>query len=102
MTSTTKTPLIKPSDARSWSLCARRVWLDNKGDLELTPVEDEFTQLIIDLGLAHEQSILENLTDTLEVHTATSPEDTNRLIAERAPVIYQAQLVNEAEVLIGY
>jgi predicted RecB family nuclease len=102
MTSTTRTPLIKPSDARSWSLCARRVWLDNKGDFELTLVEDEFTQLIIDLGLAHEQSILENLTDTLEVHTATSPEDTNRLIAERAPVIYQAQLVNEAEGLIGY
>ena len=54
----------------------RRVWLDNKADLDLTPVEDEFTQLIINLGLAHEQSILEILTDTLKVHTATSSEDT--------------------------
>ena len=102
MKAKTNTPLIKPSDARSWALCNRRVWLDNKGELELTPVEDEFEQLIIDLGLAHEQAILENLANKLEVRTASSPEDTQQLIAERVPVIYQAQLVDEVEGLVGY
>ena len=56
-------PLIKPSDAKSWSLCARRVWLDNKGQIELTPIEDEFEQLVIELGMAHEQSILQRLAN---------------------------------------
>ncbi|MFT5501019.1 MAG: putative RecB family nuclease [Woeseiaceae bacterium] len=102
MTGTINEPLIKPSDARSWSLCARRVWLDNNGDLELEPVEDEFAQLLIHLGLAHEQSILENLASNLEVHTATSPDDTERLIAQRFAVIYQPQLVDQAHGLIGY
>lgn len=39
-------PLIKPSDAKSWTLCARRVWLDNKGDLDPQPLEDAFEQLV--------------------------------------------------------
>lgn len=95
-------PLIKPSDAKSWSLCARRVWLDNKGDIEIPPIEDEFEQLIIKLGLAHEQTVLQRLSDKMAVHTATSPEDTRRLIAEGVPVIYQAQLLDEANGFIGY
>jgi len=101
MTGTEPAPLIRPSDAKSWSLCARRVWLDNKADFESTPVEDSFEQLVIDLGLAHEQAILERISDTLPVHTATSPEDTNRLIAERVPLIYQAQLIDEEVGIIG-
>ncbi|MEW8053010.1 MAG: TM0106 family RecB-like putative nuclease [Candidatus Thiodiazotropha sp.] len=92
---------IKPSDAKSWSLCARRVWLDNKGGFDLTPIEDDFEQLVIELGLAHEQAILERLSSTMDVHTATSPDDTRRLIDERVPVIYQAQLVSEQERIIG-
>ncbi|XOV85477.1 MAG: TM0106 family RecB-like putative nuclease [bacterium] len=98
----TRPELIKPSDARAWSLCARRVWLDNKGDLELAPVEDDFEQLIIQLGLAHEQVIFEKLANKFEVRTAHSFENTRQLIAERVPVIYQAQLVDEAEGLVGY
>jgi len=54
MTNATNIPLIKPSDAKSWSLCARRVWLDNKAGFKLASVENAFEQLIIDLGLAHE------------------------------------------------
>lgn len=102
MTSTKNTPLIKPSDAKSWSLCARRVWLDNKAEFEVVPMEDAFEQLVINLGLAHEQTVFQRLSDTLEVHTATSPDDTIRLITERVPVIYQAQLVNEEDGLIGF
>ena len=102
MTGTKNTPFIKPSDAISWSLCARRVWLDNKADFELTPVENAFEKLVIDLGLTHEQAVLQRLSGTLTVHTATSPEDTCRLIAENVPVVYQAQLVDEVDELIGF
>lgn len=94
--------MIKPSDARSWSLCTRRVWLDNKRDFELSPIEDEFEQLIIELGLAHEQTILQRLSSAMAVHTAVSSEDTQRLMAEGVPVIYQAQVVDEANGFIGY
>ena len=94
-------PLIKPSDAKSWSLCARRVWLDNKGDFELQPLEDAFEQLIIELGLSHEQAILQQLSNKMDVHTATSPEDTSRLMAEHVPAIYQAQLLNKTDGIIG-
>lgn len=102
MTGTANTPLIKPSDARSWSLCTRRVWLDNKADFELAPAKDAFEQLVIDLGLAHEQAVLQKLSGAFAVHTATSPEETKRLISERVPVIYQAQLVDEECGLIGF
>ncbi len=102
MKSNRHVPLIKPSDAKSWSLCARRVWLDNKGDFELSPIEDEFEQLIIELGLAYEQTVLQRLSNNMAVHTATSPEDTQRLIAEGVPVIYQAQLLDNENGFIGY
>lgn len=94
-------PLIKPSDAKSWSLCARRVWLDNKGNFDLQLVDDPFEQLVIELGIAHEQAVLERLSGNMDVHTATSPDDTSRLMAERVSAIYQAQLLNEADGIIG-
>lgn len=95
-------PLIKPSDAKSWSLCARRVWLDNKGSFEIDTPEDEFEKLIIELGLRHEQAVFERLASTHEVHTATSSEDTDRLMAEGVQAIYQAQLIDENENFSGY
>lgn len=101
MTGNTDIPLIKPSDAKAWSLCARRVWLDNKGGFEQTPIEDEFEKLVIQLGLEHEQAVLQSLSNTTAVHTATSPEDTKHLIAEGVSVIYQAQLLDEENGFIG-
>lgn len=93
---------IKPSDASSWALCARRVWLDNRGALELEEAEDAFEALIIELGLAHEQAVLTKLTKENAVHTATSPEDTQRLIADGVDVIYQAQLLDKENHFVGY
>lgn len=95
-------PIIKPSDAVSWASCARRVWLDNLGNFEETPVEDEFEQLVIELGLAHEKTVLDGLSETLTVHTATSPEDTQRLMSEGVDVIYQAQLIDSENGFVGY
>lgn len=93
---------IKPSDASSWALCARRVWLDNKGELDVEEAEDAFEALIIELGLEHEQVVLTQLTKEKAVHTATSPEDTQRLMAEGVDVIYQAQLLDKENRLVGY
>lgn len=102
MKSNKNVPLIKPSDAKSWSLCARRVWLDNNRDFELSPRVDEFEQLVIELGLAHEQTVLQRLSRTMAVHTTNSPEDTRRLMAEGVPAIYQAKLLDEVNGFIGY
>ncbi len=95
-------PLLKPSDAKSWTLCARRVWQDNKGELELPPTEDEFEQLIIQLGLEHENKVLQRLSSKYEVRTATSPEDTRHLMEQGVQVIYQAQLLDEDNGFTGY
>ena len=40
------TPVIKPSDARSWAECVRRVWLDNAGTVETPDEEDAFVQQV--------------------------------------------------------
>ena len=98
----TEKPGIKPSDAKSWSLCPRRVWLDNKGDFEIPPIEDEFEQLIIQLGREHERRVLENLTTTLQVQTANSIEHTAQLMSEDTQVIYQAQLLDQENGFTGF
>ena len=98
---TTALPIIKPSDAKSWTDCKRRVWLDNRGDLDTQPSDDPFEKLIIDLGVAHEQAVLEELASKKDVHTATSPEHTSELMANQVPVIYQGQLFSEPEGIIG-
>lgn len=97
-----KSFLIKPSDAKSWVSCARRVWLDNKGGFEEAPIEDEFQQLIIELGMEHEQTVLNKLASKFEVHEATSAEHTKELMKDGAEVIYQAQLLDEEEGFSGY
>lgn len=102
MTSNIDKPLIKPSDAKSWSLCARRVWIDNKGELDLSPTEDEFEQLIIQLGLEHENTVFQHLSEVFEVQTATSVEHTAQLMTDKVQVIYQAQLLDETNRLTGY
>ena len=56
------TNLVKPSDAKSWSLCARRVWFDNQPSEGPEIDIGEFDQLVIDLGLTHEKTILERLS----------------------------------------
>lgn len=102
MTNRPTLPIVRPSDAVSWASCIRRVWLDNLGDFEEAPVEDEFEQLVIELGLAHEQAVLDKLSETLTIHTATSPEDTQQLMTEGVDVIYQAKLVDAENGLVGY
>ncbi len=102
MTASERKKLIRPSDANSWSLCTRRVWLDNKAQFKPDSNEDAFEQMVIDLGVNHEQAVLQAISKTHSVKTATSPDDTNRLMSERCPVIYQAQLLDEDHGIVGF
>jgi uncharacterized protein len=95
-------PIIRPSDAVAWSECIRRVWLDNKGELDHEQTEDAFDQLVKDRGLKHEQQVLKLLHEEYDVQEATSVEHTQLLIAQETEVIYQAQLKNDDEGFIGY
>jgi len=100
MSVTPDLPLIKPSDAKSWASCARRVWLENK-DVHDRRAIDPFEQLIIDLGQAHERAVLQQLSNDMIVQIASSPEDTSHLMSKRVPAIYQAQLLDEAAAILG-
>jgi uncharacterized protein len=98
-----KKPIIKPSDAKSWSLCARRVWFDNHLSEGIVKVEvDPFDELIIAQGLAHEATVLNTLSSQYSVQEAHSVEHTAQLMSEGVKVIYQAQLENTDEGFIGY
>ncbi len=102
MTITNNYPIIKPSDAVAWAECARRVWHDNKGQLDHGKTEDAFEQLVIERGLEHERQVLKLLREQYDVHEARSVEHTQQLMAQGAEVIYQAQLRNEDEGFIGF
>lgn len=92
--------LIRPSDASSWISCIRRVWLDKHHAAEFEI--DEFSQLLFDIGLEHEAAVLAKLQNEYDVHKAKSVEHTLALMAQGVTIIYQAQLLNEQEGLIGY
>ena len=106
MPNTTANPIIKPSDAVSWGSCARRVWLDNCGYLvdlsEGEPTKDAFEQLVIELGLAHEKTVFDRLSEEPNVHTTNSPKHTKQLMTEGVNVIHQAQLIDNENDFVGY
>ncbi len=93
---------IKPSDAKSWVSCLRRVWLDNKGDFDQAPAQDAFEQLIIERGLEHEQAVLNKLSSQVNIQTATSIEHTKQLMRDGVEAIYQGQLLDKQEGFSGY
>lgn len=102
MSPNTQKTAIKPSDAKSWTLCARRTWFDNYPPEGMIAEPDPFEQLIIDQGLAHEQAVLESLSQDKTVETAKSPEHTKQLMDAGIDVIYQAQLFDESTGIVGY
>ena len=92
--------LIKASDAASWISCTRRAWLDKHQPVEFEI--DAFNQLLIDSGLKHESTILAKLGNQHPVSKTDSFDHTRALMQQGVPVIYQGQLLNEREGLIGY
>ncbi len=91
---------IKASDAASWVSCKRRAWLDKQPG---TPAAiDPFIQLLGQAGLQHEVAVLSKLENQCPAHRATSIEHTSLLMQQKIPLIYQAQLFDEQNGLIGY
>jgi predicted RecB family nuclease len=92
---------IKPSDAKSWLSCAKRVWFDNFPPDGPVAKISEFDRLIIEQGLVHENVILKQLSEKYIVREAQSVEHTRQLMEEGVEIIYQAHLENPEENLTG-
>jgi hypothetical protein len=98
----TDKPYIKPSDARSWLLCRRRVWYDNF-PLEGFEISepDPFNYLIMQMGINHEWGIKRDLEKKFQVIEAVSNEHTLGLMKAGAEVIYQGELIDEEQALLA-
>lgn len=92
---------IKPSDATSWVYCVKRVCLDNDPAINVEGINDEFDDLIIRMGIEHEEAILKKLQSEFETQIANSAEHTLQLMDQGVPVIYQGELVDENESFVG-
>lgn len=93
---------IRPSDARSWLHCKRRVWYDNfppDGMVEAEP--DPFEELIKQMGIRHEWGIKRDLEQQFQVVEATSVEHTEALMEAGVDIIYQAQIADRQNKIIG-
>ena len=90
------------SDVVPLSACPRRLWYDHNPPAGMDDAADDaFGTLLRELGIAHEQAVLARLADGSGYATAESVEHTRQLVAARAPLIYQPQLVDETEDLFG-
>ena len=94
-----KKDYILASDAAAWASCIRRAWL-NHHHAPKAPI-DEFTRLLMDMGLEHESKILTRLKKKKDVQTAQSLEHTSELMAAGTEVIYQARLRDDDKGYIG-
>lgn len=93
---------IKPSDAKSWLHCKRRVWYDNfpPEGFEIGD-PDPFDTLIMEMGMQHEWNIKKELEKKFEVVEATSNEHTLNLMGAGAEVIYQGELISKEQAILG-
>lgn len=92
---------IKPNDATAWIACIRRAWLDKHQPATVFE-PDAFNLLLSDLGLEHEAAMLTRLENQYPVSKAVSFDQTQILMQQGVPVIYQGRLVDEQEGLVGY
>lgn len=93
---------IKPSDARAWLSCHRRVWFDNNPPAEMERVEpNPFDELIIKLGVRHEWSVKRQLEKDNQLVEAVSPEHTKALMVAGVEIIYQPKLIDESLSIVG-
>lgn len=93
---------IIPSDVHALDHCERQAWYDhNKPDgIDTSP--KGMDALVVDLGLKHEASVYSQLEAKHgRIVTATSPAHTQELMAQKVPVIYQAQLEDPVARLKG-
>lgn len=93
---------IRPSDARSWLHCKRRVWYDNFPPENMPIAElDPFEELIAEMGMRHAQNVKNNYEQTHPMVEATSVEHTNQLMAEGVDAIYHPQIIDSQNKILG-
>ena len=93
---------IKPSDARSWLSCSRRVWLDNFPPAGMAEAEpNPFDELIITMGMRHEWNLKRQLEKQYQLVEAISPEHTKALMEVGVQIIYQPKIVDDAAGIVG-
>ena len=85
--------LINASDSLSWALCLRRAWLDRNVPDGFEVAVDRFDELVMEMGLEHEQEVLRSLGP---YETAMDAEHTTDLMNSRVPVIYQGTIVDRS------
>ena len=93
---------VVASDIISMSHCPRRLWYEKNppediGRITLNP----FETLIAEMGLEHERVVRDRLAGELELTEATSAAHTRELMDAGAPAIYQAELFDETNDLLG-
>lgn len=94
---------INPSDVHSLSHCARRLWYEYNSPPGIEAAAmNPFDALVVSMGNAYEQTVKERLAATADIVTAQSKEHTDTLMAEGAPIIYQAKLVDQVNQFLGY
>lgn len=97
-----RTPYIKPSDARSWNHCRRRVRFDHfppEGSAKVKP--SAFDQLVMEMGLAHELKVKLKLEKQYHRMDAASPQHTQDLMQAGIPLIYHPKFIDETAGIIA-
>ncbi len=88
--------LIRASDAKSWEHCVRRAWFDNNPPMGYESIKpNEFDQLILDLGIQHEQKVKHRLEEQYQLIEAKSEEHTQDLMSQGTQVIYQGLFIKD-------
>ena len=93
---------IKSSDTKSFLHCKRRVWYDNFSPKDFVIREpDSFNTLIIEMARNHEWNMKKELERNSKVIEAISNEHTLNLMKDGVEVIYQGELINKEQAIVG-
>lgn len=93
---------IKPSDAKSWTECKRKVWFDNFQPEGMEAAEpNPFDKLVMEMGIRHEWGVKRNLEKQFQVIEAVSPQHTADLMKAGVQIIYQPKIHDDVNHIVG-
>ena len=82
--------------------CPRRLWYEKNPPDGIESLElDPFETLVAEMGLVHERAVRDRLASEMELVEAVSADHTRDLMDAGVPAIYQAELHDEANDLLG-
>lgn len=92
---------VVASDIVAMSHCPRRLWYERSPPKGIDLALDAFDQLVVDMGLAHEVAVRDRLSQDIDVIEATSAAHTRDLMEAGVSAIYQAELHDAENDLLG-